>query len=511
MPTSTDLDYLPKSIGEYEIIRPLARGGMGHVYLARHTKLGREVALKVLAGHRLADPRMQERFEADPEARPQTPAAVAEKLATLTPGSDVKFENVTDNAQAKQAAPAVQKIAEKVDHRYAPLAFGILIDEGEQFSAAIKAARQTLQASDGGDFVRTDAGTWHRIQGDVQAPCTALHDSHLYALVDNDNDDRIRWADLQGHIISAQVGVGSGNIRLQFDDQLAQRMSDVTGKNLNRQLAVIVDHRIVAAPYIRSRLLNAAEISLSLSAEETGFLIQAISGGLVTPVARDNGHASARAAVNAAKQIRDAQNVTRNNMKQIGIAFHNFHDVYKKLPGSSNKLEGAHRDDADKKVHPFSWRVAILPFVEQQPLFEQYRFHEPWDSEANLKLLEQMPAVYRSPFAPADQPAGHTNYQGFATDQGLLGSKDGQSFHDVTDGTSNTVLVIESSAWVPWTKPQDLTEIPDFFAGQPINMLLGDASVLSKDELDEAELQKASPATAAKRSSGEESHGESSK
>ncbi|MEZ6092468.1 MAG: protein kinase, partial [Pirellulaceae bacterium] len=67
----TDADMatqLPQQIGEYEIVRPLGGGGMGSVYLARHTKLGREVALKVLATHRLADPRMQSRFESEMRA-----------------------------------------------------------------------------------------------------------------------------------------------------------------------------------------------------------------------------------------------------------------------------------------------------------------------------------------------------------------------------------------------------------------------------------------------------------
>ena len=60
--------HLPRQIGEYEIVRLLGSGGMGSVYLARHTKLGREVALKVLATHRLADPRMQSRFESEMRA-----------------------------------------------------------------------------------------------------------------------------------------------------------------------------------------------------------------------------------------------------------------------------------------------------------------------------------------------------------------------------------------------------------------------------------------------------------
>ena len=56
------LDF-PERIGDYELVRPLGTGGMGNVFLARHTKLGREVALKVIADHRLADRRVRDRFE----------------------------------------------------------------------------------------------------------------------------------------------------------------------------------------------------------------------------------------------------------------------------------------------------------------------------------------------------------------------------------------------------------------------------------------------------------------
>ncbi len=63
-----EIASLPKTIGEYEIVRALGQGGMGHVYLARHSKLGRFVALKILAGHRLGDRRASQRFEAEMRA-----------------------------------------------------------------------------------------------------------------------------------------------------------------------------------------------------------------------------------------------------------------------------------------------------------------------------------------------------------------------------------------------------------------------------------------------------------
>ena len=59
---------LPKTIGEYEIVKPIGRGGMGRVFLGRHTKLGRQVAIKVLAPHRRWDQRMHDRFEAEMRA-----------------------------------------------------------------------------------------------------------------------------------------------------------------------------------------------------------------------------------------------------------------------------------------------------------------------------------------------------------------------------------------------------------------------------------------------------------
>ncbi len=914
--TSTDLDRLPKSLGEYEIIRPLARGGMGSVYLARHTKLGREVALKFLADHRLADPRMKERFEAEmravgrlshpnivtahdarevdgtavlvteyidgfdlgalvartsqlniadaceivrqvalaleytsgqgfvhrdvkpsnimlstagevklldlglarlqygqhdgleitasgqamgtadyvapeqvsdsrnvdiradiyslgctlfklltghapfsghqyatvfakmtahvsaqppslrdvipgaparlvklvdsmlsknPADRPQTPIAVAEKLTELaadsdlkqlarqaaslpassgtpdsvsspspsaavalpwfsrpvptyvaigagffgallgllmgivititypdgtkvtipvTPGSQVAIDHVPDDKPADAAVNAAAS-----DLEYAPLAFVVLVNAGERSADAIDAAKKILQTSDGRDFVRSDAGTWYRItDDDIQVPVSATHRGHRYALASDESDSRIGWNDLQGHIVGAQGGGHPSRIQLEFDDQLAKRMSYVTGKNVNRQLAVVVDHRIVSAPKIQSQISSRAVVTGNLLPEETRFILQAIQGGLVTPLNRtdvsmvtrlqgiwkvvsvedasglvpnprlgkmvinddrfllvddrdreisalgtfrlqaedqltrvnfdyvigegsdqlvgmveflpngrlsvehkspgpagtpvttmaiqlehvgafpktapalwsmllgdeerqlrvshadasdtifrfmQDGDLSAAELEKLRQAIRNAksQTTTRNNLKYIGIAFHNYHEKFKKFPGSVNGDRGI-------SVQPYSWRVAILPYLNEVDLFNQYRFDQPWDSEANLKLVEKMPTVYRSPYAPADQPVGHTNYQGFATEESALGTEDGHAIHEVLDGTANTLLMIESANAVPWTKPEDLTETPKFFPGRSINLLMLDGSVHTKDNIDEALLKK---------------------
>ena len=138
-----------------------------------------------------------------------------------------------------------------------------------------------------------------------------------------------------------------------------------------------------------------------------------------------------------------------NNLKQIAIAFHIHHDVANQLPGNI----------VDKDGKPLlSWRVAILPYIEQDNVYKQFKLDEPWDSANNKKLLDQMPKIYRNPrFQKADDKASVTYYQGFTGEGGVIGAKK-LNLTDITNvnGTSNTVLAVEAGAPVPWTKPEDL-------------------------------------------------------
>ena len=77
-----------------------------------------------------------------------------------------------------------------------------------------------------------------------------------------------------------------------------------------------------------------------------------------------------------------------NKMKQIGLAMHNFHDSHRRFPARAERIG---------KGNPLlSWRVHILPLVGQVKLYKQFHFDEPWDSPHNKKLIEKMPAVFRS-------------------------------------------------------------------------------------------------------------------
>ncbi len=148
---------------------------------------------------------------------------------------------------------------------------------------------------------------------------------------------------------------------------------------------------------------------------------------------------------------------SRNNLKQIGLAMHNFHDVNLAFPASYS---------VDKNDKPLlSWRVYVLPYIDQAALYNQFHLDEPWDSDHNKKLIARMPRVYRSPKSKADP--GKTVYLGNAAEKGVFGPpKDvgpnkqkclGARIRDITDGTSNTMMVVEASddQAVIWTKPDD--------------------------------------------------------
>jgi hypothetical protein len=135
-----------------------------------------------------------------------------------------------------------------------------------------------------------------------------------------------------------------------------------------------------------------------------------------------------------------------NNLKQIALAFHNFHDTLGHWP----------HDICDKDGKAIlSWRVAILPYIEQDELFKQFKMDEPWDSENNKKLLEKMPELYTSPRVVVKKK-GYTVYQGFAGEGALFEPGKKLRIVNITDGTSNTILAVESSTAVPWSKPADL-------------------------------------------------------
>jgi prepilin-type processing-associated H-X9-DG protein len=137
-----------------------------------------------------------------------------------------------------------------------------------------------------------------------------------------------------------------------------------------------------------------------------------------------------------------------NNLKQIGLALANYQDAFGSLPP-------AYIADADgRPMH--SWRVLILPFLDQQRLYDQYNFREPWNGPNNSKLLDRMPSVFTCP-SRNSYPTSLTSYVAITGPGTMFRGAGSSKFTDVSDGLDETITVVESlNIVVPWTAPTDL-------------------------------------------------------
>jgi prepilin-type processing-associated H-X9-DG protein len=128
------------------------------------------------------------------------------------------------------------------------------------------------------------------------------------------------------------------------------------------------------------------------------------------------------------------------------LAWHNFHSANNKFPG----------DICDAEGKPLlSWRVAILPYLDQQNLYNEFHLDEPWDSAHNKPLIDRMPGTYRSPKAAAKETT--TFYQAFVGEGAIFDSPTkAPGIAEITDGTSNTIAVAEAGKSVTWSKPDDI-------------------------------------------------------
>lgn len=143
----------------------------------------------------------------------------------------------------------------------------------------------------------------------------------------------------------------------------------------------------------------------------------------------------------------------QNRLRQLGLAMFNFESVTNALPPQ------ALTDKAGKRL--LSWRVLILPYLDQKELYEQFHLDEAWDSPHNLALLEQMPECYRSSgeATAANIKPGYTRFLAPLAANSIMGKAgDPTRLKEVTDGLSNTILLVQAApaAAVPWTKPEDL-------------------------------------------------------
>jgi prepilin-type processing-associated H-X9-DG protein len=137
-----------------------------------------------------------------------------------------------------------------------------------------------------------------------------------------------------------------------------------------------------------------------------------------------------------------------NNLKQIALAMQIYHDKYNAFPPQA--VTEAHGKPL------LSWRVLLLPFIEEDALYSRFKLDEPWDSPTNLPLLALMPTVYSCP-SNLTLPPGMTCYEGVVGPHTMFrDDRRGVRIAEVTDGTSNTLFFGEAQSPVPWSAPQDI-------------------------------------------------------
>ena len=185
----------------------------------------------------------------------------------------------------------------------------------------------------------------------------------------------------------------------------------------------------------------------------------------------------------------------QNNLKQIMLAQHNYE--------SSNAEFAVNSFDMNGKSL-LSWRVHILPYIEQEELYKQFKLDEPWDSGHNKKLIAKMPNVFANPAVAKAEP-GFTHFRSFAMKKNKDDIKaflpfeagEKRQITSITDGTSNSIAVIEAADAVVWTKPDYLRydpngKLPRVGAGfkDGFNVAFADGSVrFVKSTIDEKMLR----------------------
>ncbi|MGP0067567.1 MAG: DUF1559 domain-containing protein [Isosphaeraceae bacterium] len=167
------------------------------------------------------------------------------------------------------------------------------------------------------------------------------------------------------------------------------------------------------------------------------------------------------------------------NLHQIGLALHEYLRVQGHFPAPA-------LPDRDGKPL-LSWRVALLPQLGYQSLYDRFHLDESWDSPHNRALLAEMPHEFGCPSGPGPR-SGQTGYLVVVGPKTAVGCTNtpfdpthGADIQDFFDGTSNTALVLETNRSVPWTKPEDLQWAPDGPLPQVASPHPGGANALFAD------------------------------
>jgi prepilin-type processing-associated H-X9-DG protein len=277
-------------------------------------------------------------------------------------------------------------------------------------------------------------------------------------------------ADAAGKAIQDGVALAKGHIA-EFREELKKK---VEGDGKPAGLDALPDALLAVAGLGALQEAEDLLTGLPLKRDGNAFALAVPIPAQLRPLVLGSGLAAGML-VPATQRIRLASNRMKdsNNLKQFALAMHNYNDVNGQIPGAI----------CDKAGKPLlSWRVMLLPYVEQDNLFRQFHLDEPWDSEHNKKLVEKMPRIFEVPGRPVK--AGHTHYRTFVGEKGSWKKYDDTlTVAGIPDGTSNTWMIAEAEEAVIWTKPDELPadgktppKLGKFFSGG-FNVAFWDGSV----------------------------------
>ena len=139
----------------------------------------------------------------------------------------------------------------------------------------------------------------------------------------------------------------------------------------------------------------------------------------------------------------------QSKLRLIALALLNYQDHYGVFPPAvTYSADG-------QPMH--SWRVLILPYVENSPMYHSYRMNEPWNSPGNLAITARMPDFYDCPSNSQGRETGETHYLALDGPGSALNSREPVRVEDLVDGPSQTLMVVEARhSGVHWTKPRDI-------------------------------------------------------
>ncbi|MCA9223548.1 MAG: DUF1559 domain-containing protein [Planctomycetales bacterium] len=151
--------------------------------------------------------------------------------------------------------------------------------------------------------------------------------------------------------------------------------------------------------------------------------------------------------------------VSQGPLNQLTLALHNYHDTFGSFPPAYVA------DAAGRPIH--SWRVLILPYIEQRGLYDEYDFSEPWDGPRNSRLLNRMPEVFHS---FSERPSDcFTNIVAVTGPETAFPGAASVSLSQIGDGVENTLLLAEiGDSRVPWLQPLDVDVVAGLLGPRPI-------------------------------------------